>query len=84
MPVVVAAVLVSLGAGARASKAAVALFADAGAQAAALDSARLVPQEDEVCAARWMPLAEYLAMPWLQSRPLWSQVARDNFRAQRS
>jgi 8-oxo-dGTP pyrophosphatase MutT (NUDIX family) len=49
---------------------------DEGAQAAALDSARLVPQEDEVCAARWMPLAEYLAMPWLQSRPLWSQVAR--------
>ena len=45
-------------------------------QAAALDSSRLVPQEEEVCAARWMPLEEYCSMPWLQSRPLWSQVAK--------
>lgn len=46
------------------------------AQPAALDSSLLVPQEDEVCAARWMPLDEYCSMPWLASRPLWSQVAR--------
>lgn len=49
---------------------------DEAAQAAATDSARLVPQEEEVCAARWMPLEEYCSMPWLQSRPLWSQVAK--------
>ena len=47
------------------------------AQAAmALDSSKLVPQEEEVCAARWMPLEEYCAMPWLASRPLWSRVAK--------
>lgn len=47
-----------------------------GEQAAATDSAKLVPQEEEVCAARWMPLSEYCSMPWLQSRPLWAQVAK--------
>lgn len=49
---------------------------DEKSQPAALDSSKLVPQEEEVCAARWMPLDEYCSMPWLASRPLWSQVAR--------
>jgi ADP-ribose pyrophosphatase YjhB (NUDIX family) len=49
---------------------------DEGAQEAASDSSKLVPQLEEVCAARWMPLAEYCSMPWLQSRPLWAQVAK--------
>lgn len=47
-----------------------------GEQEAATDSSKLVPQEEEVCAARWMPLEEYCSMPWLQSRPLWAQVAK--------
>ena len=49
--------------------------ADESTQPAATDSSRLVPQEDEVCAARWLPLEEYCSMPWLQSRPLWASVA---------
>jgi 8-oxo-dGTP pyrophosphatase MutT (NUDIX family) len=38
--------------------------------------APLVLQADEIAAARWMPLAEYEALPFWESRPLWRAVAR--------
>ena len=37
--------------------------------------APLVLQADEIAAARWMPLAEYEAMPFFEGRPLWREVA---------
>ncbi|EIE25358.1 hypothetical protein COCSUDRAFT_6454, partial [Coccomyxa subellipsoidea C-169] len=34
----------------------------------------LVMQEDELEAVAWMPLAEYAAMPFQASRPIWKQI----------
>ncbi len=31
-------------------------------------------QEDELEAVAWMPLAEYAAMPFQASRPIWKQI----------